>query len=171
MSARARLARIAGVMLIGSVASIASSAVVVAESLRRTGHASAATNGASQWVWGTHVQHRRRASMRHTALGYLIHHASASLWASVYDSDLARAWLHRRSTRSIAVAALAAAVDYLVVPRRFGPGFEGQMSRPAIVATYLMFAGGLMLGSNTRRAATGINAEHRSRRVRAPRGR
>lgn len=164
MSARATR-RLARPLVDGSVASVLSTLVTIAESVRAAGHPGAATNGASQWIWGTRAQRRRKASWRYTAVGYLIHHASSLLWASAYESAFARRVIRRRGMRAVAVAALAATVDYLVVPRRFTPGFEGQMTRPAIVATYVAFAAGLVLGSSLRPARAEIR--DRSRSVRA----
>lgn len=47
--------------------------------------------------------------------------------------------------RAAAVTALAAGVDYLLVPRRFTPGFEAHLPRTSIVLVYVAFAAGLVL--------------------------
>ena len=50
-------------------------------------------------------------------------------------------------TRAAAVAALAATVDYAIVPKRFSPGFERHVPRSAIPAIYAGFAAGLAIGA------------------------
>ena len=129
----------------GSIASVASTAVLLAISRYETGHASAALNGPSQWLWGRQAAYRRRARARYTAVGYLIHHASSLLWAAVYDNPRLRATLPEPLVRAAAVTVLAATVDYKLVPQRLTPGFEAQLPRAAIAVVYGVFGAGLIL--------------------------
>lgn len=137
-------------LLSGSVASVLSIVVATALSRPRTGSAASASNAPSQWLWGEPARHRHDVSLRHTALGYCIHHASSLLWGSVHEGALARTRA-RPLQVAPAVAAAAMVVDYLVVPRRLSPGFERHLSRPGLLAVYVTFAAGLALGSGLAR--------------------
>lgn len=126
--------------------------IVVATALSRprTGSAASASNAPSQWVWGEPARHRHDVSLRHTLLGYGIHHASSLLWGSVHEGALARTRA-RLVLVAPAVAAAAMVVDYVVVPRRLSPGFERHLSRTGLAAVYATFAVGLALGSRLAR--------------------
>src|SRR4051812_19205435 len=138
-----------------------SGVIAMLASRSQTGHAAAALNGPSQWIWGRFARQPRRADARRTLAGYGIHHASSLLWAMLFESDAARDAVPRTAPRAAAVAALAAAVDYAVVPRRFSPGFERHISRPSIAATYVAFAAGLVLASLLHGDARGALKPHR----------
>jgi len=135
----------------GSVASIVSSAALVAMSRHETGHAPAALNGPSQWLWGRQAAYRRRAQARYTAVGYVIHHLSSLLWAGVYDHPRLRTTIPQPLLRAAAVTALAATVDYKLVPQRLTPGFEVQLPASAIALVYGVFGVGLVLGDRLAR--------------------
>jgi uncharacterized membrane protein len=108
----------------------------------------APNNGPSGWLWGETEAYRRRATLRHTLPGYLIHHAMSISWAMVYERWIAAS--PGRSPRVIVVrgaltAALACFVDYRVTPRRFRPGFEKHLGRLSLAVMYTAFAMGLAL--------------------------
>src|SRR5215217_386600 len=42
-------------------------------------------NGPSQWLWGEAEAYTREASVRHTVVGYAIHHLTSVFWATVYE--------------------------------------------------------------------------------------
>ena len=140
----------------GSLASVLSTVVVSVWSRHVAGSVPAGTNAASQWVWDRPARHARGWSWRHTAVGYLIHHASSVFWATGYEG-----WCARRPARPLAkaaaVAALAYLVDYHVVPRRLSPGFERRISAPGMACAYAGFALGLAIaraiGRNAHRSA------------------
>jgi hypothetical protein len=130
----------------GSVASIASSIVIVAASHRHRGAPASGTNATSHWLWGAKAQRRDRPSWRYTAVGYAIHHASSVFWAAVYEGALARrpaSSPRNRALLAACVGLLAWVVDYHVVPRRLTPGFERHFPRKSMLATYVAFSGGL----------------------------
>lgn len=130
----------------GSVASIASTAVLTAAVQLGGKPPASGTNATSQWVWGRAAWRARRGDLRHTAVGYLIHHASSVWWAVLFEA--VHAWRPPRGQREVmlraaATSALAAWVDYRVVPKRLTPGFEAHLGRPAIACVYAAFAAGL----------------------------
>lgn len=148
----------------GSIASVLSTLVVSCFSRRRVGSAASGTNAASQWVWYPQARFAHGPSWRHTATGYLIHHASSVFWACAYHATKPEcATPTGRSARAAGVAALAYYVDYHVVPRRLSPGFEHKIGRAGMWAVYGAFAVGLLAGtrvvrarSAARRAAAGV---------------
>lgn len=118
---------------------------------RTTGSASAGTNATSHWVWGDRAARVKRTDLKHTGLGYLIHHASSFFWAVFHE-----AWRERRPgtapvVSAATVATVAYVVDYHVVPRRLTPGFERHLSGRAMFATYAAFGAGLLLVAVLRR--------------------
>lgn len=155
----------------GTVASVLSTAVASLLSRRRSGAAAGATNATSHWLWGRRAYRRDRVSMRYTAIGYAIHHASSVFWACFFE----RALLSRRAgdgrsrsprggdqraLTSGRIAATAAAttvaayfVDYRVVPQRLTPGFESRLPLQDRALVYAAFAVGLGLGACLRARA------------------
>lgn len=127
----------------GAAASIVSTAVLSAMGRREAGSAYAPTNATSHWIWGDRAALQDAPSWRYTALGYVIHHASASFWAVIYEK-----WLNASGRREpvlpaiakgAAIAGLAAFVDYQLTPRRLQPGYEMRLSRKALLAVYAGF--------------------------------
>jgi hypothetical protein len=137
-------------LVAGAFASVASSIALAICGRYEAGSSVATTNATSHWVWDREALLRKSPSLRHTLLGYAIHHGSATFWAVLY------AWLHanRRPVQSASAAlgsagvaaAVACAVDYLATPRRLTPGFEHHLSKGAMAVVYASFAVGLALG-------------------------
>ncbi|OGB27042.1 MAG: hypothetical protein A3I66_22480 [Burkholderiales bacterium RIFCSPLOWO2_02_FULL_57_36] len=133
----------------GSVASILSTAVLSRRGIQENGTPYAPTNAISHWIWGDRAVRQDHPSARYTLPGYAIHHASATLWAVLYEK-----WFgDKADEKSIipavaggaAVAALACFVDYKVAPRRLHPGFEMRLSRPSLFLFYGTFGIALAL--------------------------
>jgi hypothetical protein len=134
----------------GTFASVLSTAVLALMGKVSKGHAFAPTNSTSHWLWGDEAYDAYEPSLRHTAVGYATHHASAVFWASIYERWLDRPG--RRSTAEIvrdaaAMSAIAAFIDYRLTPRRLRPGFEQHLSTSAMVGVYAAFAAGLAAGA------------------------
>jgi hypothetical protein len=133
---------------VGSVASAVSSAVIANRSAADSVSAASGTNSTSHWLWGERAQHQSDVSARYTGVGYLIHHASSIFWAVFYEHFFPSRRGHVAATvgSAAAVAALAAATDYLLTPPRLRPGFERHLSLPSMVFVYAGFAAGLAAG-------------------------
>lgn len=132
-------------LLAGSVASVASTIALALAGRAQLGHAAAPMNGPSQWVWGLDAPWRNRFSVRHTVVGYVIHHLASVFWALLFETLRRR---RRGGVRGeVAAAALTAAVanvvDMRLTPRRLTPGFERRLSRPALFFVYAAFGAGL----------------------------
>jgi hypothetical protein len=133
----------------GSVASVVSSAALAVLSRMETGHAFAAVNATSHWLWDGASFRQNGATLRYTLTGYTIHHLASMFWGVVAEQLFADSACRpaTRVIRNAALTTVAAGVgDYLVVSRRFTPGVEARLSVGAIALFYLSFAAGLAAG-------------------------
>jgi hypothetical protein len=140
-------------MISGAVGSLATTVALAVSGMLERGDPVSPSNGPSQWLWGRRAAYARGASLRHTAVGYIIHHATAVLWAAAFER-LRRVRPGGPGTIAAAAvtSAVASVVDYKVVPLRFQPGFDAHVSRKALGAFYLIFAAALALAAWPRRA-------------------
>lgn len=138
----------------GSLASLASAAVLAWRGHRETGSPFAAINAPAHWLWGRRSLRRNDASLRHTLVGVVVHHTSSLFWAAFYE------WLQSRRRQpspatvvadAAATTAVAAVVDLKLTPERLTPGFERRLSRPSLAGVYVAFAAGLALAVLARR--------------------
>jgi hypothetical protein len=142
-------------LLTGNLAGIASAVALAWRGRRERGSAVGPVNAPSHWVWGDAALGQDTPSWRYTVVGMAIHQASAMMWGLLYE----RLWASRRSAQTLprqvrdaAVAtAAAAAVDLLLTPKRFTPGFERRLSPRGLVWTYGLFAMGVAIGSYSAR--------------------
>src|SRR5690606_130633 len=74
------------VCLSGSVGSVTSTVALALCGGAENGSAAGPINGPSQWLWGQREAYTQALTWRHTAAGYVIHHATSVLWASVYEN-------------------------------------------------------------------------------------
>lgn len=149
----------ADALVSGSIASVASTLALAVLGRREAGSAYAPTNATSHWIHGDEAARRDDPSVRHTAVGYTIHHGASVFWAVFYER-----WFGERRDRgdvpgSLAggalVAALACFVDYRLTPRRLQPGYEMRLSRPALAIVYGAFGAGLAASVALTRARRG----------------
>ncbi|PWF48436.1 hypothetical protein [Massilia glaciei] len=135
----------------GAVSSVTSALALGALGHRGAGSMFAPVNAISHWFWGDVAARRDGWSIRYTVLGYLIHHASATFWAVLFERACGR-WLdHARAAptaqAALAVSALACFTDFQLTPKRLRPGFEERLERPALAVVYVAFGCGLALGA------------------------
>jgi hypothetical protein len=130
----------------GTVASATSAlALMICGGLEGKGIA-APLNGPSRWIWGDYAGRRRRATLRYTATGFLVHHAASIFWGIVHQNVFHRWNESSRKTRvahGLITATTAAVVDYGVSPKRLEPGFDNHLSLPSLVCVYTAFGLGL----------------------------
>lgn len=138
------------VLCSGALAGLVSA--VVAGGTARAEGASAVQpiNATSHWLHGRRAGRVRRVDLPHTGVGLATHVASALFWAVPYG-----VWVRRQPDRSAAellaggaaTAAVAAAVDYLAMPRRLTPGWELALDRRGVGVTFAGMALGLAAGA------------------------
>ncbi|HWP20921.1 MAG TPA: hypothetical protein VNO84_17460 [Burkholderiaceae bacterium] len=141
------------VLLMGSLASLASTAAL-AWGARREGRSPLApVNAPSHWVHDEPALAQDGASARYTATGAAIHHACSVFWAAVFAR-----WAPSRrgpprgmtaaTVRDAAIlTALAAWVDFRLMPPRFTPGFERRLGRTSLLWGYVAFGAGIVAGA------------------------
>lgn len=138
-------------VIVGSFASLTSLAPMILRSRAENATAWAALNAPSHWVWGDAALCQDACSVRYSALGLAIHHASAGFWALLHEKLLGRDESSRVIARLLGKAALttavAAWVDLRVVPHRLTPGFQRRLSERSLLTVYVLFGLGLAAGS------------------------
>jgi hypothetical protein len=128
-------------------ASICSAVALSACSYIDEGSFAGGLNGPSQWLWGEAEAYTRAASVRHTVVGYAIHHITSVFWATFYERAFGEPGEHKRPLRRCAEAALSATgayvVDYYLTPPRLRPGFKKHVRPRSMFVIYGAFAVGL----------------------------
>lgn len=138
-------------LLSGAVASVLSTVALAALGKAGTGSAFAPTNAISHWIWGEAAARRDMASMRYTALGYAIHHLSATFWAVLFERFMGARLDRMAPAPTLAAASAASAIacfaDYQLTPPRLRPGYEKRLSKPSLAVVYGAFGLGLAAGA------------------------
>jgi hypothetical protein len=147
----------------GAVASVLSTAVLALCGQVENRRPAGPINGPSQWVYGRSAAKVRKPSVRHTLVGFVIHHVMATGWAMAHEGVFGRRKVKQtfsqRLARTAATAAVANFVDFQLTPRRLRPGFERQLSRKSLFAVYTAFAIGLALVAPREAAAQILTRE------------
>ncbi|MDQ1833918.1 hypothetical protein [Massilia scottii] len=138
-------------LISGASASLLSSAALAALGKATDGSSFGPTNAISHWLWGDKATRRDGASLRYTLTGYVIHHASATFWAVLFERLMSRQLDRKDPLATLQAAAAASAVacfvDYRMTPERLKPGFEKRLSRPSLALVYGAFGLGLAAGA------------------------
>ena len=139
------------VMVTGSVASLLS-CVGLAVAAEAGGVAPLRPlNATSHWLNGDFAGLHAGADLRRTGVGYLTNHAACLFWALPF-----MLWQRVRPAETpgalmrdgLAMAAVAAAVDYGATPKRFTPGWELVLSKAGMAAAYAALAAGFAAGAS-----------------------
>jgi hypothetical protein len=134
----------------GTLASLLSTATLAVLGKATLGKPLAPTNATSHWLWGEQAYGEHDPSFRHTGIGYATHHASAVMWATLFERWLNHSGALRTSEiarDAAAMTAIASFVDYQLTPRRLRPGFEQHLSRGELLGVFAAFGAGLALGA------------------------
>lgn len=138
-------------MISGTAASVLSTAALAALGRAGTGSMFAPTNAVSHWIWGDEAARHDEPSMRYTVPGYLIHHASATFWAVLFERFFGDRLNSKKPATTMqaatAATAIACFVDYELTPHRLRPGYEMRLSKSALVMVYAAFGLGLAAGA------------------------
>lgn len=138
-------------LISGSAASAVSAAALALGGQIEEESPAGPINGPSQWVWGEEEARTREPTLKHTALGYAIHHGTSLMWGTVYERLFSegreRKSAMRIFTEAAAATGLAYFVDYYLTPKRFRPGFKKHLSAGSVFSVYAGFAAGLAITS------------------------
>ena len=135
----------------GTIASVLSTGVLALLGKSKLDKPLAPTNATSHWLWGDEEAYNALdPSLEHTAVGYATHHASALMWATIFER-----WLNHSGTLrtseilrdAAGMTAIASFVDYQLTPKRLTPGFEAHLSKGAMLGVFTAFGAGLALGA------------------------
>ena len=137
----------------GAIASAATTAAAALLGQMENGSAVAPINAVSHIIWGDGAD-TEEVDARHTAMGLALNTAAITSWAGMHESILPRArpTVSRALLTGAATAVVAYVTDYYVVPKRFTPGFEKQLSKNALFGVYAVLAIALAVGSLSRSA-------------------
>jgi hypothetical protein len=144
-----------GTVLSGTAVSLVTTALLSLVAQMRGRHPVETINATSHWIWGDKASRTRAVDGKHTALGFATHHLASMLWASVFQFVRRASPGRSLLTDAAGVSALAAVVDYLVVPKRLTPGWEKVVSPGAIVLAYAAMTIGLIATSPSDRNTRG----------------
>ena len=131
---------------------------------RRSG--AAPLNAISHWLWPERALRHCGLSARYTLTGAFIHWGASCFWSAIYEGHRqagalppppARAPARKPSAPAnealsndlvdaLALSAIAAWVDLVLVPPRLSPGFERHLSDASLCRVYLAFGAGLAWG-------------------------
>jgi hypothetical protein len=145
-------------LISGTVAGLGVALAASLAGKRESGSYAAPLNATSHIVWGDKAAQKDDVSLKYTATGSLLNHASAVLWATLYEylfgaraaaSDTPRQFL-RPVVGAMAVTAGAYVTDYYLVPKRFTPGFEKRLSGKSLAIVYGALALGLAVSGLAR---------------------
>ncbi len=107
-------------------------------------------NAVSHILWGEEATSVDDVDLKHTLAGGIINSAAVTSWAALQELFLSR----KKSVEPIeavatgaAVAAIAYAVDYHVVPKRLTPGFEERLSGRSMFGVYAVLGACLAVGA------------------------
>ena len=101
-------------------------------------------NATSHWLQGRSAGRVREADTAHTLLGAGTHFVASLMWAGVFQALRRIPRGRSAAIDAVGVSAVAALVDYGLVPKRLTPGWELAVSPAAIAAAYVAMAGALL---------------------------
>lgn len=136
-------------LISGSIASAVSTAALLVMSRLEGNRALQPVKATAHWLYGERAAVPAGIDGRRALIGYATNHAAAVFWALLFEAARSR---RRRddlvgtATTAAGVSALAAAVDYGVMPRRLTPGWELAVSKESVAAAFVALAAGLTLG-------------------------
>jgi hypothetical protein len=137
-------------VLTSAVASVVSTVALATLAQAEGKSAVRPANSTSHWLHGQRASRQEALDLEHTGVGLVTHHASALFWALPFEAWQAL-YPHRSSAEvvrdAIVMSAIAATVDYGLVPKRLTPGWEFVLSRKSMVGAFASLAAGLAAGA------------------------
>lgn len=126
--------------LSGTAVSIASTLALALAAKAEGRHPVRPTNATGHWFRGDEAAASREFDAPHTLLGFATHEGASVFWAAIFQAFQKLGPRRPVAVDAIGVSALAAFVDYVVVPKRLTPGWEKVVSPRSIAVTYGVMA-------------------------------
>lgn len=106
-------------------------------------------NATSHWLHGETAGNVKGIDAKHTVPGLATHCGACVFWAALFETLRAaspRSGTGRIIRDAAAVSAVAAAVDYGLVPKNLTPGWEGPLPLRSVAGGFAGLALGLAIG-------------------------
>jgi hypothetical protein len=104
-------------------------------------------NASSHWIHDTTPGAVPGIDAQHTVPGALTNHAACLLWAALFESIRSnQSGMTDIVSKACLTSAVAATVDYGLVPKRFTPAWEQALRPTSVSAGFAAMAAGLALG-------------------------
>lgn len=115
-------------------------------------------NATSHILFGDEAARHSKPSLKYTGTGFLLNHGAALMWSAIYGSlvepKMSR-WFARRPAlaplspvlSAAAVSAGAYVTDYILIPKRFTPGWEKRVSGKSVAMIFGALAVGMAVSS------------------------
>ncbi|WP_225984974.1 hypothetical protein [Noviherbaspirillum aerium] len=136
-------------LISGTVSGVATALAASVAGKRDAESYAAPLNATSHIVWGEEAAFHDEPSLKYTVTGFLLTHASAIFWASIYEKWFAPREDERDASPlkpligAAVVTAGAYVTDYYLVPKRLTPGYEKRVSGKSLSAIYGVLALGM----------------------------
>lgn len=98
------------------------------------------TNATGHWFRGDEAAASRAFDAKHTLLGFATHEGASIFWAAIFQALRKLGPNRPAAVDAVGVSALAAFVDYLIVPKRLTPGWEKVVTPRSIALAYGVMA-------------------------------
>jgi hypothetical protein len=155
-------------VITSAAASAASAAALAILGAREGRGALRPLHASGHWLQGGRNAARNQPTFVRTGVGLTTHHLATLFWSLLMEKALGP---RKRTLPELAVtgaltSVLAAAVDYLVMPRRLSPGWELALTRKSMAGAFSAMAAGLAAGALAARTPAARRATRRITRRR-----
>lgn len=152
------MARVSLIAASGLCAGLAALAALAVAAGRRNRSPWRPINATSHWIHGPRSGSVSRPDLAHTGTGFTTHMLASFWWALPFSAMIGRS-ARPSPSRVVAAAAgttaLAALVDYGLVPKRLTPGWELALPKSDLMMAYVAMGLGLVLGTYLHAATAG----------------
>lgn len=152
------MARVSLIAASGLCAGLAALAALAVAAERRNRSPWRPINATSHWIHGPRSGSVSRPDLAHTGTGFTTHMLASFWWALPFSAMIGRS-ARPSPSRVVAAAAgttaLAALVDYGLVPKRLTPGWELALPKSDLMTAYVAMGLGLVLGTYLHAATAG----------------
>jgi hypothetical protein len=141
-------------LLCGAGAALGSVAAIMVLAKAEGRPALGPVNASSHWLWGDEAGRSSEADLAHTGIGGATNIGAGLMWGGLLGAHLQR---RRPSPTGIVrdgmvMGAIAALLDYGLLPRRLSPGWELVLSGRSVVLGMAGMVAGAVLGGLAARA-------------------